>query len=513
MAGVLSLKEEVYQENLLCPLWVKSGLFIQHRFMSALPPIADMRWGSPQCLLLARSRHSTSQAAQDSAHCVWPIPSLEEAGMERRLAAILATDMFGYSRLMEIDEAGIISRQKALRRELTDPEIERNRGHIVKTTGDGLLVEFASAHDAVRTAIDIQMEMLQREGDRSQDERIQYRIGINVGDVVFDDGDVFGDGVNVAARLEGLAEPGGICISDSVYLIIRDRVTEPFRDLGSQRVKNISRTIRVWQWTIDASVQEPEIEDAAISQHVHFCVSGDGTQIAYAGVGAGPPLLKAPNWLNHVEYEWRSPIWGPVFAGLAENHELVRFDQRGNGLSDWDVEEVSETAMIADMAAVVEAAGLERFALLGISQGCAFSIRYAVEHPDQVCCLVLLGGFARGRLRRNSPEQEGLHAAGRTMIEQGWGSPNPAYRHFFTSNFIPDATTEQGADFDELQRISTTPEKHMGHEWISRRDGLGKQGNGSDPGDALPRGSDSPHCGRTAHRSANSECALRDPGR
>jgi class 3 adenylate cyclase/pimeloyl-ACP methyl ester carboxylesterase len=378
--------------------------------------------------------------------------------MERRLAAILATDMYGYSRLMEADEEGVITRQKAHRRELIDPEIERNRGHIVKTTGDGLLVEFASAQDAVRSAIDIQTGMAQRERDRSDDERIQYRVGINVGDVVFDNDDIFGDGVNVAARLEGLAEPGGVCLSDSVYQMVQDRLNEPFRDLGSQRVKNISRAIRVWQWTPDAPVEDIEVADAALTQRVQFCVASDGVQIAYARVGTGPAVFKAPNWFTHLEYEWRSPVQGPILAALAKGHELVRFDQRGSGLSDWDVADISVDAMIADMTTVADAAGLERYALLGISQGCAFSIRYAVEHPEQVRCLVLFGGFARGRLKRNSLEQEQLQDVGRTMIQQGWGSPNPAYRHFFTSSFVPDATAEQGSNFDELQRISSTPE-------------------------------------------------------
>ena len=126
---------------------------------------------------------------------------------------------------------------------------------------------------------------------------------------------------------------------------------------------------------------------------VQFAMAPDGVQIAWASVGEGPPVLKAPNWLNHIEYEWRSPVWGPAFAELARHCRLVRFDQRGNGLSDWEVDEISQDAMIGDMATVARAAGLDRFALLGISQGCAFSIRYAVEHPERVTCLVLLGGY------------------------------------------------------------------------------------------------------------------------
>lgn len=152
------------------------------------------------------------------------------------------------------------------------------------------------------------------------------------------------------------------------------------------------------------------------------------------------------------------PAWGPVWRQFARSFELVRFDQRGNGLSDWEVDEISEDAMIGDMATVADAAGLGRFALFGISQGCAFSIRYAAENPERVSCLVLLGGYLRGRLRRHSPDEERIFNMALTMIRQGWGSPNSAFRHFFTQSFMPDAPPDQAAHFDELQRIAITPE-------------------------------------------------------
>jgi class 3 adenylate cyclase/pimeloyl-ACP methyl ester carboxylesterase len=377
--------------------------------------------------------------------------------MERRLAAILVADMAGYSRLMEQDEVGLLERQKRHRRELIDPEIARRGGHIVKTTGDGMLAEFASAQDAVRCAIDVQTAMAERERASPMDRRIIYRFGINLGDVVFDEGDVFGDGVNVASRLQGLAQPGGVCISDIVLQSVGDRFREPFRDMGRQRVKNISRPIRVWQWTPDAPTDEKKKAEAALHQRVRFARAPDNVQIAWASIGEGQPVLKAPNWLNHLEYEWSSPVWGPAFAELARHCRLVRFDQRGNGLSDWEVEEISQNAMIVDMATVADAAGLERFALLGISQGCAFSIRYAVENPERATCLVLLGGYLRGRLKRPDPEQRNLYEALAITIRDGWGSPNPAFRHFFTSTFIPDASPEIAVSFDELQRIATSP--------------------------------------------------------
>lgn len=378
--------------------------------------------------------------------------------MKRRLAVILVTDMFGYSRLMEVDEDGIIDRQNGHRQELIDLKIKSNSGNIKKDTGDGLLVTFKSVTDAVRAAIDIQMGMLERESDSSEEERIQYRMGINVGDILFDKDDVFGHGVNVAARLEGLAEPGGVCISDAAYQMMKNSDRTPFNDLGLQTVKNISRPIRVWQWTPNTPARDIKEIKLADSQRIQFCTTPDGVRLAYAKVGNGPSLLKAPNWLSHLDYEWRAPIWGPLLEELAREHELVRFDHRGGGLSDWEVEDITVERMISDMSTVVEAAELEKFALFGISQGCAFSIQYAVENPDKVRCLILFGGYARGRLKRNSPKQERLFEAGQTMIQEDWGSPNSVYCKFFTSVWLPDATPEQQNGLDELQRVSLSAE-------------------------------------------------------
>jgi adenylate cyclase len=163
----------------------------------------------------------------------------------RRLAAILAADVAGYSRLMGADEEGTLARLKAHRRELIDPKIREHRGRIVKTTGDGMLVEFASVVDAVRCAVEIQRVMLDREAQVAEDRRIRFRVGINLGDIIADEGDIFGDGVNVAARLEALAESGGICISRIVRNQVRDKLPYAFDDMGEQVVKNIARPVRV----------------------------------------------------------------------------------------------------------------------------------------------------------------------------------------------------------------------------------------------------------------------------
>src|SRR3954452_4109461 len=173
---------------------------------------------------------------------------MDVPGPERRLAAVLAADMVGFSRLMEVDEAGTLARLKTHRLELVDPSIAKNRGRIIKTTGDGVLVEFQSVADAVLCAAEIQRRMARRNADVSPARWMQFRIGINLGDVIVEEDDIFGDGVNVAARLEMLAEPGGICVSGAVRDQVGHRLEEiAFEDLGEQSVKNITRPIHVFR--------------------------------------------------------------------------------------------------------------------------------------------------------------------------------------------------------------------------------------------------------------------------
>ena len=193
-------------------------------------------------------------------------------------------------------------------------------------------------------------------------------------------------------------------------------------------------------------------------QEVHFCTAPDGVRIAYAQVGQGPPLLKTANWLNHLEYDWESPVYGPLLHEIAAEHTFVRYDARGNGLSDWDVEEMSFEAFVRDLETVVEAIGLKRFPLLGLSQGAAISIAYAVRHPERVSHLVLYGSFARGRRKRGSADEIANSEALLTLMRQGWGNENPAFRQIFTSLFIPGGSEEQTRWFTDLQRITASAE-------------------------------------------------------
>src|SRR5205085_7922610 len=210
----------------------------------------------------------------------------------RRLAAILAADVVGYSRLMRADEEGTHERFKVHRSELVFPKVQEHHGRIVKYTGDGMLVEFPSIVEAVLCAVEVQCGMSRRNQGISDDERISLRIGVNLGDVIAEPEDIYGDGVNVAARLEALAEPNGICISQTVYEQIRDKLTFPFEDIGQQRVKNISRPLHVFALRAEVIASLPLVEDSPLipalsplgAPRLSICVlpfanlSGDGEQ-------------------------------------------------------------------------------------------------------------------------------------------------------------------------------------------------------------------------------------------
>ena len=193
-------------------------------------------------------------------------------------------------------------------------------------------------------------------------------------------------------------------------------------------------------------------------QQIRFCTGHDGTSIAYAKSGRGSPIVKAANWLSHLEFDWESPVWSHMMNALSQDHTLLRYDERGCGLSDWNVADLSFEAWVRDLEAVVDAAGIERFVLLGISQGASIAVDYAVRHPDRVSHLVLLGGYARGRLKRvASPALREEAETMNKLAELGWGQQDPAFRQFFTTQFIPDGTPDQHRWFNELERISTSP--------------------------------------------------------
>jgi len=379
--------------------------------------------------------------------------------MNRRLAAILAADIAGYSRLMGEDEAATVRDLKGHQAAVL-PLVNRYGGRIIDTAGDGILAEFPSVINATECAVEIQTVMATRNEEVSESRRMRFRIGINLGDVIHDEARIYGDGINVAARLEGIAEPGGICISRQVFDQVNRALKADFQALGPRTFKNIAQPVDVFAIVpsdLKAGLQAAAANAVDLTQEIRFCTAPDGVQLAYSMIGQGPPLMKTGNWMTHLEFDLESPIWRHLYRELARDRTVIRYDPRGNGLSDRSVDEISFDAFVRDLEAVVDAAGITRFALLGISQGCATSIAYAVRHPDRVSHLVLYGGYAVGFNRRaRSAAQKEEDDALVTLMRVGWGKENPTFRQLFTSQFMPGGTKEQADWYNELQRITVS---------------------------------------------------------
>jgi pimeloyl-ACP methyl ester carboxylesterase len=194
-----------------------------------------------------------------------------------------------------------------------------------------------------------------------------------------------------------------------------------------------------------------------INQDIKYCRAADGVRLAYSTVGQGPPLLRTAHWLNHLQHDWDNAVWGPMLRGLAREHTLIRYDARGNGLSDWEVGDISFDSWVSDLETVVDAAGLKRFSIFGLSQSCSISIAYAVRHPERVSRLILYGGFAVGASKRSPAAREKRKALA-TLVRLEWGADNPIIRQIFGTEFVPDAPKELFDSFNEWQRLVTSGE-------------------------------------------------------
>ncbi|WP_235009649.1 alpha/beta fold hydrolase [Mycobacterium sp. 3519A] len=208
-----------------------------------------------------------------------------------------------------------------------------------------------------------------------------------------------------------------------------------------------------------AAQPDPAPEPPTPRQQIAFCRAADGVRLAYAVAGEGPPLVRAANWMTHLGYDIESPVWKHWVCELSSRYRFIRYDERGCGLSDWDAADFTFDDWVADLESVVESLGLERFPLLGVSQGGAVAVAYAARHPDRVSHLVLCGAYARGRAVRAVSEAEKRAAAlDLELARVGWGRDDPAFRQVFAAQFQPDGTRADWAAFDQLQRRTTSPE-------------------------------------------------------
>ncbi len=233
-----------------------------------------------------------------------------------------------------------------------------------------------------------------------------------------------------------------------------DLGVDPSHELRDLELAILQQSVEpVAQTDVDAG------RSGELEQRIRICTTRDGTRLAYAVSGTGPPLVKAANWMTHLDFDWESPVWRHWNEGLSAEHTLVRYDERGCGLSDWDVDRFTFDAWVDDLASVVDAVGLERFPLLGISQGGAVAIAYAVRHPERVSSLVLWGAYPRGRAVRASTEQQRREADLNIELARiGWGTGDATFLQVFTSQFMPDGTRDQWEAFNELQRRTCSAE-------------------------------------------------------
>jgi pimeloyl-ACP methyl ester carboxylesterase len=197
--------------------------------------------------------------------------------------------------------------------------------------------------------------------------------------------------------------------------------------------------------------------EGSATQKTYFCKAVDGARLAYARLGSGPPLVKAANWLSHLELDWRFDVWRHWLPLFGRRHTLVRYDARGNGLSDWAPPELTFERFVSDLATVFDAAGVERAPLVGLSQGASVAVAYAARHPERVSALILIGGCARGWRAKNHPSLTRKFEAMMVLMRDGWGGQNAAFRQIFTTTFFPDADQKITDEFNELQRVTTTP--------------------------------------------------------
>lgn len=239
-----------------------------------------------------------------------------------------------------------------------------------------------------------------------------------------------------------------------------DRMVEALRDeLGMEPGPAAVRL----REELEAITPSPRLQILAevgrLEQEIRFCTARDGVTLAYACSGSGLPLVKAANWMTHVDHDWHSPVWRHWLVDLSRGRRLVRYDERGCGLSDWDIRAPSFESWVLDLETVVDEAGLDRFALLGISQGAGVAVAYAVRHPERVSRLLLYGGYARGRIARaESVEEKRIHELQVELASLGWGTDDPAFRQVFTAQFMPGASKELWQQFNDLQRRTTSPE-------------------------------------------------------
>jgi class 3 adenylate cyclase/pimeloyl-ACP methyl ester carboxylesterase len=366
--------------------------------------------------------------------------------VKRKLAAILSADVKGYSRLMGEDEVGTIHTLNAYK-EVMAGLIQHHHGRVVDAPGDNLLAEFASVVDAVQCAVEIQKELKTQNADLPENQRMEFRIGVNLGDVVEDGDTIYGDGVNIAARLESLSEAGGICISGTAYDHVEGKLGLSYEHLGEQTVKNISKPVRVYRVLIDSGTFA---STDIIDQQIQFCTTVDGVRIAYSLVGHGPFLVIPPGWVSHLQVQWEHPSARDYLEKGTRNQTFLFYDKHGCGLSERNRTEFTLESEVRPLEAVIDHLKLKRFALFGFSQGGPIAIAYAIKYPRRVSHLILYDSYACGEVISTEELKKSLTS----LIRSAWGVGSKALADIF----LPGVDVSTLKWFARLQREAATAE-------------------------------------------------------
>ncbi len=377
---------------------------------------------------------------------------------KRRLAAILSLDVVGFSRMMQIGSKPLLKTLNTLYRDLVTPLVEENDGRVVKLLGDGALIDFPSAGQALEAAIAIQTCLRDPDHPYVVPERIQLRAGLHVGDVTLDGDDIFGDGVNIAARLQAASEPGGVLVSKTLCDLAGADYARRLHREGLHSFKGIEQPIEVLSINFTDEGTSKSRATFARTQQIEYCETDDGVSLAWSAVGEGPPVVKAPNWVGHLELDWRNPGVSPICTSIAQHHRLIRFDARLNGLSDWDAETCTFDRFVDDLEIVFDAAGLKRAPIIAISQGSAVAAAFAARKPERVSAIVMIGGFPLGRAKRTSQRDVDRAVAMKQMMTAGWDDDYPSLRDLMAQIIVPGASQEDRRQYAEDMRQMISPE-------------------------------------------------------
>ncbi|MCR9137615.1 MAG: alpha/beta fold hydrolase [Alphaproteobacteria bacterium] len=373
--------------------------------------------------------------------------------MARKISAVLSLDVVDYTRRMAEDEDATLKELQRLLSRVVRPAVQANSGRIFKLMGDGALVEFDTAAAAIAAAGTILQKM--------HDDSMSLRAGIHAGDVMVNGDDLFGEAVNVAARLQTSAQPGTCLVSKTAVEVAGTSLGVSLRPESSMRLKGVPNPVEAYSIDLDGDKRRAKNMRQSSTQDIRFATSKDGTTLAWTSTGEGRRILATANWIRHLEYDWTMNTIAGWIPLLSERYSLLRYDGRNNGLSERGVADVSLERLVEDIEAVLDSAGIERIPLFGISFGATIAAAFAARHPDRVAGLVLLGGFAQGLQERQQP---GIAAHGRAMMEMGldgWNDDYPSARDLMAQSFAPGASPHDQRTYAEFMKVAMDHQDYL----------------------------------------------------